>query len=124
MHTPLDWTGRGREAEDRAAACLVAAGLEILARNVRTASGEIDFLAREGEVLVVVEVKLRRTAAEARRALTPRKRRLLVAAAKEARRKLGIAGRVPLRFDFVAVVGEDAPLHFRGAFFATDTFRR
>ncbi len=124
MSTPLDWAERGREAEARAASHLIAAGFEILARNIRTASGEIDLLAREGPVLVVVEVKLRRTPAEARRALSPRKRRLLIATAKEVRQKLRIAGRFPLRFDLVSVIGDDPPIHVRGAFFASDTFRR
>jgi putative endonuclease len=34
-------------------------GIEVLARNVRCRGGEIDLLCRDGEVLVVVEVRMR-----------------------------------------------------------------
>ncbi len=50
----------GRWGEDLAAKTLMAKGYEILARNVRTASGEIDLIARKQELLVFVEVKTRR----------------------------------------------------------------
>ncbi len=49
----------GRDAESRAAAALEAEGLEILARNVRAGRDEIDLIARDGPVLVLVEVKAR-----------------------------------------------------------------
>ncbi|MDR0597322.1 MAG: YraN family protein [Treponema sp.] len=50
-------TSRGREGESRAAAALEAGGMEILARNFRSRSGEIDIIAREKDTLVFVEVK-------------------------------------------------------------------
>jgi putative endonuclease len=49
----------GAAAEDAAAAHLVALGLSILARNVRLGPLEIDLVAREGDVIVVVEVRTR-----------------------------------------------------------------
>lgn len=49
----------GRWGEAAAAEYLVKQGYEILARNVRSAHGEIDIVARQGEVLVFVEVKAR-----------------------------------------------------------------
>lgn len=45
--------------EELAARRLEAAGLEIVARNVRLPAGEIDIVARDGGELVVVEVKTR-----------------------------------------------------------------
>lgn len=45
-----------RVAQER----LRATGLEVLAANVRTASGEIDLVAREGELTVCIEVRTRR----------------------------------------------------------------
>jgi putative endonuclease len=39
---------------------LLEAGLAVLARNWRSSTGEIDIVAREGDVLVVCEVKTRR----------------------------------------------------------------
>ncbi|MDR3335487.1 MAG: YraN family protein [Treponema sp.] len=53
MHT----SGLGREGENRAAAALEAAGMRIIARNIRSRTGEIDIVALEGEVIVFVEVK-------------------------------------------------------------------
>ncbi len=52
--------GLGHYGEDVAARHLVEAGLVLLARNWRCAEGEIDIVAREGDVLVVCEVKTRR----------------------------------------------------------------
>jgi putative endonuclease len=49
----------GRNGEDLAAAELAALGLEIVARNARTPSGEIDIVARDAHGLVFVEVKTR-----------------------------------------------------------------
>jgi putative endonuclease len=51
--------GLGRYGEDVAARHLTEAGLAILERNWRCAAGEIDIVARDGDVLVVCEVKTR-----------------------------------------------------------------
>jgi putative endonuclease len=50
---------RGAEAERDAAALLIAAGYEILERNFRCKAGELDIIARDGDVLVFVEVRSR-----------------------------------------------------------------
>ncbi|HEX9766618.1 MAG TPA: YraN family protein [Nitriliruptorales bacterium] len=55
----------GRLGEDAAASWLVDAGMEVLARNWRLRTGavrgELDLICRDGDTLVVVEVKTRRT---------------------------------------------------------------
>lgn len=51
----------GRTGETLAAAHLERLGYAILARNVRIGRGEIDLLARQGDDLVFVEVRLRRS---------------------------------------------------------------
>ena len=48
---------RGREGEERAAAALEAAGMKIIAKNVRSRRGEVDIVAVDGETIVFVEVK-------------------------------------------------------------------
>jgi len=53
----------GRYGEDVAARLLVAHGMTVLARNWRCAVGEIDIVARDGDTLVVCEVKTRSTLA-------------------------------------------------------------
>ena len=49
----------GQSAESAACAHLRGNGLHILARNVRYRGGEIDIVARDGAVLVFVEVRAR-----------------------------------------------------------------
>jgi putative endonuclease len=50
-------TIRGRKGEERAAAALEAAGMEIIAKNVRSREGEVDIVAIDGDTVVFVEVK-------------------------------------------------------------------
>lgn len=52
----------GRYGERVAVDRLQRAGLEVLDRNWRCRGGELDLVAREGDCLVVVEVKTRRAA--------------------------------------------------------------
>ncbi len=49
----------GAEGEKIAAEFLLKQGYRILERNFRTALGEIDIVARDGKILVFVEVKAR-----------------------------------------------------------------
>jgi putative endonuclease len=51
--------GLGRYGENVAVEHLRAAGLVVVARNWRCEHGEIDIVARDGDVLVVCEVKTR-----------------------------------------------------------------
>lgn len=110
----------GRQGEDLAATALEAAGLQIVARNVRTRLGELDMVARDGRFLVFVEVKTRRgdrfgTGADAvGRRKQDRLRRLAAA-------YLGRAVEsTPIRFDVVDVAiksgMEPDVRHIRGAF--------
>ena len=54
-------TALGRFGEDVAVRHLVGMGMTVLERNWRCDLGEIDIVARSGDVLVVVEVKTRAT---------------------------------------------------------------
>ncbi len=51
----------GNLGEEIAADILVRSGYEILERNFRTRHGEIDIVARDGDTLVFIEVKTRRS---------------------------------------------------------------
>lgn len=53
----------GRTAESAVERYLRRKGYRIVARNLRSAHGELDLVARSGGVLVFVEVKARRTTA-------------------------------------------------------------
>jgi len=93
----------GQYGEERACAYLRRQGYAIIERNWRSRFGEVDIIARDGETLVFVEVKSRTGAGfggpEA--ALTPQKRRRIVATARaylsEVRPELAV------RFDLVAL---------------------
>ncbi|GGI82579.1 UPF0102 protein [Polymorphobacter multimanifer] len=73
---------RGRWAEAAAALYLQAKGYRILARRVRTRVGEVDIVARHGDTLVFVEVKLRSTLDSGHQALHPAARQRIDAAAR------------------------------------------
>jgi putative endonuclease len=49
----------GRRHERRAARFLKRRGLRVLTRNLRTGRDEIDLLARDGDTVVIVEVRYR-----------------------------------------------------------------
>ena len=51
----------GKRGEDAACAELIRRGYAILARRYRTRFGEIDIVARDGDAMVFIEVKARRT---------------------------------------------------------------
>lgn len=51
----------GRWGEEQAVQHLTGMGLTVVARNWRARSGEIDIIAQDGEILVFVEVRTRRS---------------------------------------------------------------
>jgi putative endonuclease len=57
----MDRAGIGRSAEDVAAEFLERQGLTVLMRNYRRRGGELDVVARDGDVLVIGEVRTRST---------------------------------------------------------------
>jgi putative endonuclease len=61
---------RGAVAEWAAAMLLIVKGYRILGRRTRTPQGEIDLIAVRGKRLAFVEVKYRRTVAEASSSIT------------------------------------------------------
>jgi len=75
----------GRIGEQLAADFLNSHGFEIAGRNVRTSSGEIDLLARRGDLLVFVEVKTRTSTRFGfpEEAITPKKLAHMMACAEE-----------------------------------------
>jgi putative endonuclease len=105
--------GRGRVGEEAAARYLTGRGYEILERNVDTAAGEIDVVARDGDTLCFIEVKARLSDrfGPAVTAVTAAKRRRLVRAAAlylAYRREPG----GPVRFDVLGLDREGESLRF------------
>ena len=100
--------GDGSAAEAIAARHLASRGLAIVERNARSRFGEIDVVARDGDTLVFVEVRLRRSGrfGGAAASIGAAKRRRMIAAAGDYLAKLP---RTPAcRFDVVLLDGLDA----------------
>lgn len=111
----------GARGEALAVVHLVAAGMEVVDRNWRNRHGELDIVARDGDVLVFVEVKTRSgigygTPAES---VTYTKQTRIRRLALEWLDERGSPW-VRLRFDVVAIVmtrdGDPVVSHLRGVF--------
>jgi putative endonuclease len=88
--------------ETLAANLLKAKKFQILERNKATKFGEVDILARDGQTLVVVEVKAKTSArfGAAIEMITPTKQRKLILLAHELQMKYQVAN---VRIDIVTV---------------------
>lgn len=101
----------GAQGEELAAEWYRAAGYAVVDRNWRCPQGEIDLVARRGSILVICEVKTRRTAAfgSPAEAVTSQKqarlRRLAGHWLRAHRSVVAGAGVRNVRFDLAAVVG-------------------
>lgn len=104
---PPTTTERGRRGEDLAAQHLLREGYEILERNYRIRQGEIDLIAREGDLLCFVEVRSRQSAEHGHplETIGSRKRQRLVRAARHYLATRGPAD-VFTRFDVISIVYE------------------
>jgi putative endonuclease len=112
---------RGRTAEERACRHLEGMGFAVMARNYRSGDGEIDIVARKGDLLVFVEVRSREDAAfgSPEETVGPRKRRRVIAAARRYLSQVSPASWREARFDVIAIegTGDSAALrHYPSAF--------
>ncbi len=98
-------TVRGRRGEDLAQQALETHGYTVLARNWRSAAGEIDLVARDGETWVFVEVKARggEDYGQPEEAVTPSKQARLLRAGQAYLAERGLAD-AAWRVDVVALV--------------------
>lgn len=94
----------GAAAEHLVARHLEERGCRIVARRFRCAGGEVDLVARDGDVTAFVEVKARRSTrfGGPLEAVTRRKQRRIIAAARGFLRQQGRAPG-PCRFDVACV---------------------
>ena len=109
----------GKLGEEIAANYLEGKGYEIVERNWRNTHKEIDIIAKDGETLVMVEVKTRQTDEYGNPdiAVTKKKQRLLIAAANAYLFKNQLD--VETRFDIISIIfkdGEPVIEHIEDAF--------
>ena len=117
MSEKIKKSGLGRKGEERAAEALEAAGMVIIAKNVRSPMGEVDIIALDGETLVFVEVKAWSAYGieNLQYGVNPGKQRRIIETAKyflSSHRKYN--GKA-VRFD-VVFVGKEAVTHLASAF--------
>ena len=109
------WRERAAKVGERMAEELLRLrGFEILDRNVRSGRGEIDLIAREGDTVVFVEVKLR-TGSDPAAALVAVNWKKCLDVERAATRWLqsrGLTDR-PMRFDVVGIAWEADGSHLR-----------
>jgi putative endonuclease len=99
----------GQGAEDIAARFLEAQGAELLLRNYRRRLGELDLVARHGDVLLIVEVRTRATnryggAAES---IDFYKRRRIIRASRQLLQQRRDLAQLRARFDVIVVFEPD-----------------
>lgn len=105
----------GRYAEALCRLALRLKGYRILATRLRTPLGEIDIVARRGDVLAVVEVKARADWALANEAVSARQRGRLARAAHVYLSANPQYAALSLRFDAMLVTPWSWPRHLRDA---------
>jgi putative endonuclease len=94
---------RGRAAESAARLALEQDGWSILAHRLRTPAGEIDMVAEKAGLLAIIEVKARRSLADAAVALSLRQQARLVGATEIILANNPHWGSEGVRFDLLLV---------------------
>lgn len=110
----------GKKGEEEAALYLERKGYHILHRNWHSGKKELDIVAEHHNELVVVEVKTRRNKlyGQPEEAVNNRKIRHIVSSTDAYVKKFAID--LPIRFDIITLVGEEAPFsieHIEQAFY-------
>lgn len=106
----------GHRSEWLAAMALMAKGYRIVARRYRTKLGEIDLIARRGDLVLIVEVKARKTLEAAMDAIARESQRRIDGAADLWLARQPDHARLSLRFDLVAVLPWRWPVHVENVF--------
>lgn len=107
---------KGHRGEWLAAGFLMLKGYRIVARRYRTKLGEIDLIARRGDIAAIVEVKARPTLVAAMEAVGYNAERRIEAAADLWLSRQPDHGRLSIRFDLVAVLPRRWPVHVENIF--------
>ena len=107
---------RGASAEYLAALVLILRGYRIVGFRHRTRLGEIDIIARRGDIIACVEVKARATQDAAIAAVSNTAKARIRAASDLWLQRQDDYGRLSLRYDIIAVTPWRWPMHLENAF--------
>jgi len=111
---------KGHRGEWFAALALTLKGYRIIARRYRTPLGEIDLIARRGNVVAIVEVKARRTLDQAMDAVAYGSQRRIDGAATIWLSRQKDYARLTLRYDLVAILPWRWPVHVENLYTGWD----
>lgn len=107
---------RGHRGEWLASMALMVKGYRIVARRYKTKLGEIDLIARRGDLIAVVEVKARPTLASAMEAIGRESAWRIEGAADMWLARQRDYPKLSVRFDMVAVLPWRWPVHVENIF--------
>lgn len=107
---------RGHLSEYLAALSLICRGYRILAMRYRVKAGEIDIIARKGDLVSFIEVKARATSADSVFAVGGLAQSRIRNASLHWLQTQEDAGRLSWSYDIVAVRPWRWPVHFKDAF--------
>lgn len=100
---------KGTQIEEKVADHLKKHGMQLLERNFRSRQGEVDLIGYHDGYLVFVEVKFRSSTIKGspQEAVGLKKQQRICAVADYYRCTHGIRLSVPVRYDVVAILGEE-----------------
>lgn len=107
---------RGHRGETLAAWSLRLKGWRIVARRYKTPLGEIDLIARRGQLVAIVEVKARSSFRSAMDAVMPSTQRRIIDSADLWLSRQKDAAKISMQFDIIAVLPWRWPIHVQRAF--------
>ena len=107
---------RGHLSEYYAAIYLIFKGYRIAAMRFRSKSGEVDIIARKGDLVAFIEVKPRRITGDAIFAVDPTSQRRIRNASLTWIARQPDAAILTYRYDIIAVTPWSRPQHFIDAF--------
>ncbi|MDO9104486.1 MAG: YraN family protein [Methylovulum sp.] len=106
----------GESAEELAHKYLIDAGLIPIARNFRCKQGELDLIMMDGQALVIIEVRFRKSDryGSAAESVTPAKQSRIIAATQFYLSTIKTDR--PIRFDVIAITGKNPINWIKNAF--------
>jgi putative endonuclease len=107
---------RGHRGETIAAWSLRLKGWRIIAKRYRTPLGEIDLIAKRGNLIAMVEVKARSSFRGAMDSVTPAAQKRIIDSADLWLGRQKDAAKLSIRFDVIAVLPWRWPIHVEQAF--------
>lgn len=108
---------KGSRYEEAAASFFESLGYEIIERNYRRKTGEIDLIAKDGNIFVFAEVKFRKRLNKGfpEEAVTAAKQQRIFRTAQWFLKERHLSFSVPCRFDVISIL-DDKITHIKNAF--------